>query len=155
MLCPLLADSRPHVRSNALVGLAGANARCADHIERRLLLEDPSERVRTRAASVVAVAASDADTSALERCVQGDRSAAVARGCRSARVGKTEGASKPSRALAVDVYVVPEAAQGPKPRAHYFLELSDGTVRAGTADRRGALFEPRAPDGELALDRNP
>jgi hypothetical protein len=29
--------------------------------------------------------------------------------------------------------------------------LADGTLRAGTTDRRGAAFDPVAPEGEVSL----
>jgi hypothetical protein len=31
--------------------------------------------------------------------------------------------------------------------------FADGTIRTGVADRRGAVFEPSAPEGDIALRR--
>ncbi|MEO6419893.1 MAG: hypothetical protein ABIP39_10825, partial [Polyangiaceae bacterium] len=69
-----------------------------------------------------------------------------ARRCRSA----TPPAGPPH---AVEVYVIADGASFPRPRISYALELADGFIRAGTADRRGATFEPVAPDGEVSLRR--
>ncbi len=52
---------------------------------------------------------------------------------------------------AVTVFVTPDGASGPVPRAPFALVVADGTIRAGLADRRGAVFEPAAPDGGLEL----
>jgi hypothetical protein len=41
----------------------------------------------------------------------------------------------------------------PRPDGSYAMVFADGTVRAGTTDRRGAVFEPLAPEGDVALRR--
>jgi hypothetical protein len=57
----------------------------------------------------------------------------------------------------VTIFVVGEAERGHesgiRARAPFLLEYEDGVLRAGTADRRGATFDPVAPDGELTLRR--
>jgi hypothetical protein len=152
LLCPRLIDARPFVRSNALVGLAASHARCTDGAERRALELDSNEVVRAAAASVLAASPTPEDKVALDRCASMDRAGAVARRCRAAATPRRAEA----RALAthaVEIYVVPDGSATPKPRAPYALEMSDGFIRAGNADRRGALFEPLAPDGDVALRR--
>lgn len=178
-LCPRLGDRRAYVRANALVGLAALGASCADGArELALLGDDPSELVRGAAALVVARRASGSGPgassarAALDRCAQLDRSGAVALRCRQgANVPSPAAAATPTHAPAaaaapaapsaaaprtthaVEIYVVPESSSTPRPRAAYAVELADGFLRGGTADRRGACFEPFAPDGDVSLRR--
>jgi hypothetical protein len=155
LLCPRLADTRPFVRSNALVGLAASHARCTDGSDRRALELDTNDTVRAAAASVLAASPTTPDYKiALDRCASMDRAGAVAHRCRAATAPvRAPRAATPAPTHAVEIYVVPDGATAPKPRAPYTLEMSDGFVRAGNADRRGALFEPLAPDGDVALRR--
>ena len=147
--CPLLADSRAGVRANALASLAIARRRCGDgRAERKLLADDASEIVRANAARVLLAGdRSPDDRAALDRCIASDRSATVAQRCRP--TPPPTGAPQ-----AVTVFVIGEGATpAPKPHAAYTLEYSDGIVRSGTADRRGAIFDPYAPSGDLTLRR--
>jgi len=144
-LCPLLSDARPYVRANALAGLALAGARCGDGApERRALADDPSEEVRAAAALAVGRAPGADDAQALERCARSDPSGAVAARCRAHPTW-------PARTHAALVYVVAEGATTPKPGAAYAMLLADGTLRAGVTDRRGAAFDPVAPEGDVSL----
>jgi HEAT repeat protein len=144
-LCPLVDQARVYVRANALAGLALSGARCGDGSrETRALSEDPSEDVRAAAARALASHADEREQRALGRCARGDASGAVALLCR-----RTPPA--PARAHRVLVYVIPEGAETPVPGASYAVLLADGTVRAGTADRRGAAFDPAAPEGDVSL----
>jgi hypothetical protein len=59
----------------------------------------------------------------------------------------------PTRTHAALVYVVPDGTDVPRPNAAYAVLLSDGLLHAGTTDRRGALFDPAAPEGEITLRR--
>ena len=147
-LCPRVADPRPYVRANALAGLALSGLRCGDGTpERRALLDDPSDEVRAAAAVTIARApASPDDKKAIDRCATGDHAGAVAHRCRNPP-------SVPSRAHALEVYVVAEGASAPRPHAAYALEMADGLLHGGTADRRGAMFDPAAPEGEVSLRR--
>ena len=146
-LCPLAADGRPYVRANALAGLAVAGARCGDGApERTALASDPNEDVRAAAALAVSGAPSADDRRALDLCARNDPSGSVAARCRSRLVA-------PARAHAALVYVVAEGATTPRPAAPYAMLLADGTLRAGTTDRRGAVFDPAAPEGEVTLRR--
>jgi HEAT repeat protein len=144
-LCPLEADARPSVRANALAGLGLAGARCADGAaERRALLDDASEDVRAAAALAVGSAPGPEDARALERCARNDPSGSVATRCRA----------RPSPSTATHtllVYVVPEGAATPRPGAPYALLFGDGLVRVGATDRRGAAFDPAAPEREVTL----
>jgi hypothetical protein len=150
-LCPLIADVRPYVRANALAGLALAGARCGDGAqERKALLEDSSDSVRAAAALAVARAPNkdekSDDRKALERCAAEDKSGAVAHRC-------VAPPPLPSRTHAALVYVIAEGTQLPHPGSAFAIELADGAIHAGTTDRRGAVFDPAAPEGELALRR--
>jgi hypothetical protein len=146
-LCPLAGDARPYVRANALAGLALAGARCGDGAgERVALADDPSEDVRAAAALLLSRAPTPDDVRALDRCARTDPSGAVAARCRS----RAPPAARTHPAL---VYVVGEGATGPRPAAAYAMLLADGTIRAGTTDRRGAVFDPAAPEGEVTLRR--
>ena len=144
-LCTLAANPRVLVRTNALAGLALSGARCGDGAaERRALSEDPSELVRASAALAVASAPGPDDARALGRCARVDSSTEVARRC-------SEAPTRPTRTHATLAYVVPAGAELPRPGAAYAMRLADGLVRAGAADRRGAVFDPVAPEGQLRL----
>ncbi len=148
-LCPAARDLRALVRANALAGLSLAGARCeGGAAERRALDADPSDAVRRAAAFAIAKsgAASAEDRRALERCAAMDRSGAVAQACRA--LPSSTGAPR-----SVTIYPVAEGVGAPRPHATYAVSLADGTVHAGTADRRGAAFEASAPAGELSLVR--
>jgi len=151
--CPMLGDGRALVRANALAALAHVARRCNDgRVERKLLVEDASDLVRGDAARALLAAPIAEDRVALDRCAAADRSAEVARACRPAL-------HPPLPALpprAVTVFVVGEGAtSAARPRASYVLEYADGVLRSGAADRRGAIFEPAAPAGEVILRRAP
>jgi HEAT repeat protein len=159
-LCPLIARSSSapsYARANALAGLALAGARCADGAaERAVLGEDASEDARAAAALLLwmgtgpgmgrGTAPTADDARALERCARGDPSNWVAARCRTR-------ATLPSRTHAALVYVVAEGAVAPRPGSAYALLMADGTIHVGTTDRRGAIFDPIAPEGELTLRR--
>ena len=147
-LCTALADARPHVRAAALAGLSLARMRCGDGaMERRLLFDDPSDAVRAAAALAVGrTPAGNDDRQALARCAAEDRSGSVAARCRAP-------SPPPARTRAALVYIVPDLSTTPQPGETYILLLADGTLRAGIADRRGAVFDPAAPEGDLMLLR--
>jgi hypothetical protein len=148
-LCEALRDFRSYVRANALVGLATLGARCeGGQAERGLLVQDPSEIVRQSAARLLRSRSgplrSPEDTRALSRCLAEDKSGMVANACRAPAEEAGPGAP-------VVVFVVPDGRASPMPHAPYSLERTDGFIRSGIADRRGAVFELAAPRGELRL----
>jgi HEAT repeat protein len=146
-LCGALADARPYVRANALTALSLAGARCADALPRDLLARDASESVRLAAADALGRLgdkAEDGDKRALVRCVSEERDAAVASRC-------AKPTPLPTGSEDVAVYVVPDGRNTPAPRAPFTLVRSDGLMRLGIADRRGAFFEMGAPRGALRL----
>jgi HEAT repeat protein len=146
-LCPFGSDPRPYVRANALVGLALARARCqGGEAERAALADDPSEDVRVAAALLLSRVPVPGEARALERCARSDPSGAVAARCRSH-------AALPARTHPALVYVVADGATTPHPGAAYAMLLADGLVHAGTTDRRGAVFDPIAPEGDISLRR--
>ena len=144
-LCPLLKASRPYVRANALAALGLSGAPCDDgSLRRTLLAEDPSEEVRAAAATAMANHPSADDQHALDRCAHNDSSGMVATRCFAHD-------TRPTRTQATLVYVVPEGAEAPRPSAPYAVLFSDGLLRTGKADRRGAVFDPAAPEGDVTL----
>jgi cellulose synthase operon protein C len=149
-LCRALGDPRSYVRANALLGLAVAQERCGSGDEvRRLLQNDPAPIVRRAAARLLHATATppvDLDRRALERCTDEDPDGSVAAACSSAPaplVPETD---------PLVVYVVPIGEASPVPRAPFALVHADGLMRLGVTDRRGALFEPAAPRGEVTLE---
>jgi len=143
-LCPLIADPRTYVRANALAALALAASRCDGAAARKALAEDPSEDVRRAAALLLWRAPGPEDIRALERCARSDPSGAAATRC----LGPSK--PPPARAHPVLVYVVAGGAT-PAPGGAYALLLADGLIHSGTSDRRGAVFDPSAPEGEVTL----
>ena len=144
-LCPLGADPHPYVRANALAGLALAGARCGGgEAERAALTDDPSEDVRAAAALLLARGPSPAEARALDRCARNDPSGAVAARCRAR-------APLPARTHPALVYVVADGATAPHAGAPYTILLADGLLHAGTTDRRGAVFDPVTPEGDVTL----
>jgi HEAT repeat protein len=145
LLCPLVTSPRALVRANALAGLALAHARCAEGLpERKALADDSNEQVRAAAALATATKSSPDDARALRRCARVDPSGFVALRCQTKW-------NPPTRTRATLVYIVPEGLEAPRPGAAYAILLADGLVRTGTADRRGAAFDPAAPEGWLRL----
>jgi HEAT repeat protein len=151
-LCASLDDPRAYVRSNALAALGVAAVRCgAGDKERGLLLSDGSAVVRANAANLLSAVASAepaADSRALRRCLYDDRSGAVASACKP-RIKARAAAAAPAEPVLV--FVVPDGATSPQPRAPFALVLDNGLMRLGLADRRGAVFESSAPRGEVTL----
>lgn len=145
-LCRALADERGYVRANALAGLRLAHARCEGAPERRLLVEDDVELVRLAAARLLgSVRPDEADRRALERCLRDEPSGLVAEVCERPELPRVSGTEP------VTVFVVPAFASEPVPRAPFALRFADGTMRLGVSDRRGAVFEPKAPRGVVEL----
>ena len=148
-LCGARSIARPFVRAAALAGLSIAHARCGDGaLERHLLPDAPADAVRAAAALAIGRApAGEHDKRALVLCASEDRSGSVAARCRAP-------APPPAGSRPALVYVVPDLLTVPQPGDAYLLLLADGTLRAGTADRRGAVFDPVAPEGDLSLLRS-
>jgi HEAT repeat protein len=148
-LCGALGDFRSYVRVNALGGLGVLESRCdGGQVERRMLTQDSSEMVRRAAARLLrgplGARPNKEDAQALARCLAEDKSGMVASACRAAP-------PLPGPPSPVVVFVVPDGRTSPAPLAPYSLELADGFIRSGMADRRGAIFESAAPGGELRL----
>ena len=146
-LCSLVSDARPEIRANALAGLAHTASRCESGApERAALTSDPDEAVRAAAARAVSRLATPEDVTALARCADNDPSWTVGSYCRAPR----QSAGITHEVL---VYVVSDGATGPRPESAYCLILPDATLRLGNADRRGAVFDPAVPQGDVALCR--
>jgi HEAT repeat protein len=148
-LCPLLDHTHPYVRANALDGLSLSSARCDDGSkERRLLLSDDTEAVRAAAARALGreTVKDPEDTRALDACAQTDRSGFVAHLCRTL-------SPLPKTTQPLLVYVVPDEGTLPVPKSAYAIVLGDGMIHVGTTDRRGAVFDPVTPSGDVSLER--
>jgi HEAT repeat protein len=145
LLCALQSSVHAYVRANALASLALAGVRCGNGSpERSSLSLDGNEDARAAAALLLSRSPGPDDARALDRCTRTDPSGRVAARCR-ARV------ELPRRTHAALVYVIVEGGATPRPGAPYALLGSDGLIHAGTTDRRGAVFDPVAPEGELML----
>jgi hypothetical protein len=57
----------------------------------------------------------------------------------------------PSSAHSILVYAIPAGFELPKPDTPYALLMADGLLRIGRTDRRGAVFDPLAPQGVVRL----
>ncbi|MCU0684286.1 MAG: HEAT repeat domain-containing protein [Polyangiaceae bacterium] len=148
-LCAALRDGRSYVRAASLTSLNLLRARCADGAPERLaLVYDPSPVARAAAADLLVATPSSAperDRAALHRCRHDDPYGSVATRC-SPRAPRPKATEEP-----VTVLVVPDGASRPLPEAPFALRLADGRTRHGLTDRRGAVFERRAPRGPVAL----
>ena len=147
VLCgKLLRDARATVREQALRGLALARASCSDGAPAQLLSRDPRARVRRAAAEVLLRAsAQGAERRLLTRCQESDTHATVAEAC-AAQPRPDAAASEPATVL-----IVPSSGGEATPAAPFALLWPDGSLRLGSADRRGAVHEPRAPQGSIEL----
>lgn len=87
---------------------------------------------------------------ALERCASEETTFRVARRCEPGGVRTKNGAS-PASPMPLTVFVVPDGSTSPVARAPFALSLADGTLRLGTSDRRGVVFEALTPDGQVEL----
>jgi HEAT repeat protein len=145
LLCPLLRHAGPGVRVNALGALGLSGVACDAGSVEALLSRDRSASVRAAAARLLAKTGGKPAEDALARCTDEEESARVAALC----TGYVP--ANPRRVEPVLVYVVPSGETLPAPGAAYALEFSDGVQRIGKADRRGAVYERRAPAGALAL----
>jgi HEAT repeat protein len=164
-LCPLLGRDNPFVRANALTGLRWLGARCGTgDVERGLVVNDPSEEVRLAAARLLAAGSpSGADGRALGHCAASDPSPAVALACdpsdeaaprAPAPVAPPAPAGSVASAApvaALTVYVIPATHEEPQRLAPYVASFSDGALRVGVADRRGAFVEAHPPSGPVTL----
>jgi HEAT repeat protein len=147
-LCTLAASSRALLRANAIGGLGLAGLRCANgDVERRALSDDEADVVRAAAARSLSRSTAAEDRRVLDTCAIADRSGTVARLCRD----RTAPSGKKTHATLV--YVVPDSGGSPRPDSAYALSTADGLIRLGNTDRRGAVFDPVAPEGSLSLVR--
>jgi HEAT repeat protein len=145
LLCPLLGHSGAAVRANALGALGLSAGVCEPGAVEGLLARDRSASVRAAAARLLSASSTKPARDALARCADEEETARVAAACAA------DGPSTPRRVEPVLVFVVPSGESLPAPGAAFALELADGVRRIGKADRRGAVYERRAPAGALAL----
>ena len=156
LLCPHLADGRSHVRTNALAGLNESQASCADPSRaRKILAEDPSDDARAEAATVLGRSSSVDDRAILDRCSTQDRAGVVAARCRDALAlnKNPDLRADANKERPVTVYVAADGAATTRPQVPYALRYGHGYVRAGVADRRGAITDPAARGTFLELRR--
>jgi len=154
LLCPHLTDARSHVRTNALAGLNETKATCADAGRaRKILAEDPSDDARAEAATLLGQSPAADDRALLDRCATQDRAGGVAARCREALSPARATDPRADKERPVTVYVATDAASSSRPQVPYALRYSHGYVRAGLADRRGAVTDPAARGPYLELRR--
>ncbi len=150
-LCSALADTRSYVRANALAGLRRTGGACVEMASAgRLLEHDRSEEVRWAAARLLRDGERwrDANPDSLERCASKDVSGRVAAEC----LGKPEPpGAQGADSMEVEVLVIPTGGTSPAAATPFGLLRADGFIRSGVSDRRGAVWEPRAPRGSLRL----
>jgi cellulose synthase operon protein C len=145
-----LEDARASVREQALRALALSGGRCANDRPAQLLATDGRARVRRAAAELVKRGPVEPSVRRLlQRCEESDPHAAVAQAC-GAPV-----APAPAEWEPVTLLIVPTDGGEPAPGAAFSLLLPDGGLRLGSADRRGGVFEPRAPQGGAELSPYP
>lgn len=139
-----LHDARASVREQALRGLSLARARCADGYAAALLVTDARANVRRAAAELLLQHGPDAvERRLLARCQESDTHASVADACAGAA------RSPHSETEPTAVLIVQSAGGEPTAGAPFALLWADGALRLGSADRRGGVFEPRAPQGAV------
>jgi HEAT repeat protein len=144
-LCGALGHSSSGVRANALAALTLVAKTCEPTVAVELLARDRSPTVRLAAARYLLANGGKEARDALARCADEDESARVAAAC-------AEGPEAPaSREESVLVVVMPTGETEPVPRAPFALRFADGIHRSGSADRRGAVYERRAPAGIVEL----
>jgi len=147
VLCgALLRDARSSVREQALRGLALARESCGDGAVSQLLARDPRARVRRAAAEAILRAAPQAaERRLLASCEESDTHALVAETCGG------QARPEPGEREPTTVFVVARSGASPTPGVAFALLWADGSLRLGSADRRGAVHEPRAPRGAVEL----
>jgi HEAT repeat protein len=144
-LCKALEHASSGVRANALAALALVQKTCDPALATDLLARDRSAAVRMAAARYLFLDQGKAARDALARCADEDESARVAAAC-AERSSPVSG-----REESVLVVVVPTGEAEPLPRAPFALRFEDGIHRAGASDRRGVVYERRAPSGIVEL----
>ncbi len=150
LLCPLLSHAVPQVRVNALAGLRDVGAGCGVSEELTALHQDPSRFVRSAAATLIADRGGSIEPNrlrALVGCAEQDTHGDVASACLAEpRPGVAAG--EPDELL---VFVVPPGREQPVPGAAYAIMLPSGYIRAGVADRRGAVLVTLRGTGMVRL----
>jgi HEAT repeat protein len=148
LACARLVDPRSGamLRALSLRALRFNAERCPHGEETSALSRDRVEFVRQSAAALVRdVPRGSADEVALARARDRDPSGAVAAECDAPL------AARPVGTDATVVVVIPPGDEVPRPAQPFALLRADGLVRLGISDRRGQLFEARAPHGPLSL----
>jgi HEAT repeat protein len=144
--CARIAEPRPLLRALALRALRFTGERCEHGEELTALTRDRSDFVRQSAAALLRdVPRGRRDGEALARARDRDPSGAVAAECE---------AQSPVLPDGVDptlIVVIPAGEDLPQPGQPFALLRADGLVRLGVSDRRGQVFEARAPHGALSL----
>lgn len=155
-LCAALDDARSYVLVNALVGLRLTGQACSRvDLPLWVLQHHPSDEVRVAAAALLRARAQQfpGAAAALARCVRKDVSGGVAAACgaTAARMHDLPAPGAAASGIGVSVLVVPAGSAAPAPRSAFALVRADGTIRSGTSDRRGSVWESLAPRGSLRL----
>jgi HEAT repeat protein len=132
----------PDLAANAAaaIGRIAARVRALEAAKRALcpLFSDSRTYVRANALAGLAIAGARCEEGAPERSELTDDPSDVVR-------------AVPRGRNPVLVYVLPLGATAPKAGSSYRLRFADGSIRIGVTDRRGALFDPAAPEGLMTL----
>jgi HEAT repeat protein len=157
-LCAALDDKRAYVVVNALAGVRLLGGSCpVERIEPLLAPRRPAVVRRAAAQHLRRVVRSGGDaapraTSLLARCAADERDAEVADTCADARRPAAGPAAPPAPSRDLVIFVVSDGSQEPRARAPFAVARPDGFVRAGLADRRGAVLERDLGPGEVRLE---
>jgi len=144
--CPRTAVPQPMLRAIALRALRFAGERCEHGEEAAALTRDRSDFVRQSAAALLRDVPRDRkDAELLARARDKDPSGAVAAECEAASPAPPDGFEP------TVIVVIPPGEDLPAPAQPFGLLRADGLVRLGISDRRGQIFEARAPHGALSL----
>jgi HEAT repeat protein len=144
-ICQALDRDHPAVRVGALTALRLSGLGCQGREHARLL--DLSPYVRLAAAQLLVGRRDQTDVQwHLQRCADEERDGRVAAACRSQPL------PTPPVGTPITAFVFGPRSTEPGAGLPYSLRLSDGTVRHGLADRRGAVHEARPPEGSVSLE---
>ena len=138
----------PAANAAAAIGRIAARVRVPDAAKRALcpLFSDSRAYVRANALAGLAIAGARCEDGAPERREPTDDASDAVRAAAALAHPTAAGGKNP-----VLVYVLPLGSGTPKAESSYRLLLADGTIRCGVTDRRGAVFDPAAPEGLMRL----
>ncbi|HEX3775867.1 MAG TPA: HEAT repeat domain-containing protein, partial [Polyangiaceae bacterium] len=146
LACARVSEPRPMLRAVALRALRFNAERCEHGEELAALAHDRNDFARKSAAALLRdVSRGKRDAEALAQARDHDPSSAVAAECDGPAPPAPNGVD------ATSIFVIPPGEDMPAPEQPFALLRADGLVRLGVSDRRGEVFEVKAPHGSLSL----